>query len=155
MLTPGQIKDLEGGEMTGEILLMDLMYVQGLEPRYFVLFPTTILLLSYNDQRDNSWTYRGRIHVPGITVVTHSNQNVLAFQLAGQFFCQSAEISTHCNRCQLSNYRIIDFPGPTLHPISVLCPDAKVKESWMSRLKQLISNNNINTRQVGLRQINI
>lgn len=56
----GAIKDYEGPEVTGDIVLINLLFVgRDKQPRYFVLFPNTILLLCY-DNLSNTLTYKGR-----------------------------------------------------------------------------------------------
>lgn len=96
VLTPGAIKDFEGPDVTllGEIILMNLLFVgRDKQPRYFVLFPNTILILSY-DNVSNTLTYKGRVYVSGVTVSCCDGDESLVngFEVSGELICVKIKI---------------------------------------------------------------
>jgi hypothetical protein len=73
----------------GKILIYNLTWLyfpgQDSQPRYFVLFTNTLLILSYNSEK-NSLAYEGKIPVSGITLapLAEKERNVsCAFEIAG------------------------------------------------------------------------
>lgn len=59
---------------------------EDLQPRYFVLFANTLLILSYNSEQ-NSFSYEGKIPVSGVTLPPLSEKNKhlsTAFEIAGK-----------------------------------------------------------------------
>jgi len=74
---------MEGKELVYTLFL--LFSGQDLQPRYFVLFTNTLLILSYNSEH-NTLSYEGKIPVGGVTLPPLSEKNKhlsTAFEIAG------------------------------------------------------------------------
>ncbi|XP_031777169.1 rho guanine nucleotide exchange factor 7 isoform X3 [Nasonia vitripennis] len=113
ILTSG-IKGWEGEELNvlGDIIHVGpVILVSGVErrDRYFVLFPTTLLVLSIS-ARMSSFVYEGKLPLTGI--------NVVALE-------QSEEIKN-----------AFEISGPMIESITVVCPSREERQHWIELLSQ-------------------
>jgi len=116
----GAIKDWEGSDVSkfGDIIFMNLVHLVSeseKHPRYFVLFPNTLLILSYNTE-NNCLVYEGKVPVSGITVRPLGEKDLSsAFELT----------------------------GPMIDPITVVCSGKSVRDVWINHLNSIHKNNRL------------
>ncbi|CAG7726680.1 unnamed protein product [Allacma fusca] len=113
----GTIKGWEGTDVSllGEIYHMNLVHIgPDLQPRYFVLFANTLLILTYVPE-SNSLVYEGKIPVSGIllTNVPDKENTINSFEIA----------------------------GPMLEPILVRCSSKESKDTWLEQLTRILQLN--------------
>jgi len=114
----GTIAGWEGSDISnlGDIIHMNLVHIgPDLQPRYFVLFTNTLLILAYNSEK-NSLTYEGKIPVSGITLTPHN---------------ESERVGSH----------VFEIAGPMIDQILVSCSSRQVKETWLGHLNKILKTN--------------
>ncbi|XP_021948579.1 rho guanine nucleotide exchange factor 7 isoform X2 [Folsomia candida] len=117
VLSGSGIKDWEGSDVSqlGDIIFMNLVHLGNeRHPRYLVLFPNTLLILSYSTET-NSLVYEGKVPVSGITLRPLADKDALvnAFEIA----------------------------GPMIDQITVGCASKAIRETWLAHLNSILKTN--------------